>query len=159
MTVLYSTHRTTLSQLNQFAGTVVKELHAEAVANDLLVSGPVYWIYQGMDGNPDTIFTLEIALPIQGTVKASRFATRELAPFKAASHMHEKAWTKIPATYALLMQYVSMNHLRITGEFREIYWNIDFDNPENNLTEVQVGVFINGLQKNPDEKILPTAAL
>lgn len=146
MTVLYSTHQTTLGQLNQFVGTVIKDLYAEAVANDILVSGPAYWIYKGMDGQPETIFTLEIALPIQGSVKASRFATKELPAFKTASHLHEKAWTKIPATYAQLMQYVSMNNLRLTGEFREIYWNIDFENPENNLTEVQVGVFINGLQ-------------
>ncbi|MGO8056016.1 hypothetical protein, partial [Rhizobium leguminosarum] len=49
-----------------------------------------------------------------------------------------------------IMQFIAMNNLRMTGEFREIYWNIDFENPENNLTEVQIGVFINGLQ-NPIE--------
>lgn len=149
MTVLYSTHQTTLGQLGQYVGTVVKDLYAEAVANDILVSGPAYWIYRGMDGDPDTVFTLEIALPIQGAIRESRFATKELPAFKAACHTHEKAWTKIPATYAQLMQYIQLNKYKITGEFREIYWNMDFEHPENNLTEVQVGVFINGLQKNP----------
>lgn len=146
MTVLYSTHQTTLAQLDQFVGTIVKQLYKEAVRNEVLVSGPAYWIYRGLDGQPETVFTLEIALPIQGKVTESRFATKELPEFKAASHVHENAWTKIPATYAQIMQFIAMSKCRMTGEFREIYWNIDFDNPENNLTEVQIGVRINGLQ-------------
>lgn len=146
MTVLYSTHRTTLAQLNQFVGVVVKELYTEAVHNGVLVSGPAYWIYQGMDGQPETVFTLEIAIPIQGKITESKFATKDLPAFKAASHVHENAWTKMPATYAQIMQFIAMNNLCLTGEFREIYWNIDFDNPENNLTEVQIGIYINGLQ-------------
>jgi effector-binding domain-containing protein len=146
MTVLYSTHQTTIKQLDQFVGNAVKELYAEAVHNDVLISGPAYWIYHGMDGNPDTVFTLEIALPIQGKVNDSRFATKELASFKAACHVHENGWTKIPATYTQIMQFIAMNNLQMTGECREIYSNIDFENPENNLTEIQVGVFIRELQ-------------
>jgi effector-binding domain-containing protein len=140
MTVLYSTHQTTLGQLHQFVGTVAKQLYAEAVNNDVLVSGPVYWLYYGLDGQPDTVFTLEIALPVQGKITASRFATKELPAFRAASHVHENAWTKIPATYAQIMQFIAMNKLKMTGEFREIYTNIDFENPDNNLTEVQIGI-------------------
>jgi len=154
MTMLYSTHRTTINQLNQYVGTVVKELYAEAVLNGVLVSGPAYWMYYGMDGQPETVFTLEIAVPIQGKITASKFATKELPAFKAASHVHENGWTKMPATYAQIMQFIAMNNLRMTGEFREIYWNIDFENPENNLTEVQIGVFINGLQNS----ILPESS-
>ncbi|MBC7850380.1 MAG: GyrI-like domain-containing protein [Chitinophagaceae bacterium] len=150
MTVLYSTHQTTISGLSQFVGTVVKELFTEAVSNDVLVSGPVYWVYHGMDGQPDTVFTLEIAIPIQGVIKSSRFATKELPAFKTASHVHENGWTKIPATYAQIMQFIAMNSLQMTGECREIYWNIDFENPENNLTEIQVGVVLNGLQREKD---------
>jgi len=146
MTVLYSTHRTTIGQLYQYVGVVVKELYAEAVNNEVLVGGPAYWIYHGLDGQPETVFTLEIAIPIQGKITASKFATKELPSFKAASHVHENGWTRMPATYAQIMQYIAKNNYRMTGEFREIYWNIDFDNPENNLTEVQIGVFINGLQ-------------
>ena len=145
MTVLYSTHQTTIGELDQFVGTVVKELYTEAVRNDVLVSGPAYWLYYGLDGQPETVFTLEIALPIQGKMNESRFATKELPSFKAASHVHENAWTRMPGTYAQILQFVPFNKYKITGEFREIYWNIDFNNPENNLTEVQVGVVINGL--------------
>lgn len=152
MTVLYSTHQTTITQLGQFVGTIVKQLYAEAIANDVLVSGPAYWIYYGMDGQPETVFTLEIAIPIQGAISASRFATKELPAFKAASHVHENAWTRMPGTYTQIMQFIAMNDLHMTGICREIYWNIDFDSPENNLTEVQVGVLLNGLQDTTDSK-------
>lgn len=149
MRVLYSTHQTTLSQLGQLAGVVVKEIYAEAVRNEVLVSGPCYWIYKGMDGQPDTVFTLDIALPIQGHISESKFATKDLPVFKAASHVHESGWEKLGGTYAQVFQYIAHNHHRITGEFREVYLNIDMENPENNLTEVQVGILIKGLQHSP----------
>ncbi len=146
MRVLYSTHQTTLSQLGQLAGVVVKELYAEAARNQVLVSGPCYWIYKGMDGQPETVFTLDIALPIQGSIRESSFATKDLPAFKAAVHVHESGWEKLGGAYAQVFQYVAHNHHQITGEFREVYLNIDMENPENNLTEVQVGILINGLQ-------------
>lgn len=146
MTVLYSTHQTTLSELGKLVGSVLKELYKEAIKNDVLVSGPCYWIYQGMDGSPETIFTLDIAIPIQGIIKDSHFATKELPTFKAVSHMHEKDWTKLSDSYGQIMQFIGKSKVDMTGECREIYWNIDFANPENNLTEIQVGINIPGLQ-------------
>ncbi len=146
MTVLYSTHQTTINGLASLVGSVLKELYKEAVKNDVLVSGPCYWIYYGMDGQPDTVFTLDIAIPIQGEIGDSPFATKELPAFKAVSHMHEKDWTKLSDSYGQIMQFIGKNKVEMTGECREIYWNIDFVQPENNLTEVQVGINIPGLQ-------------
>lgn len=159
MRVLYSTHQTTLSQLGQLAGVVVKELYAEAVRNQVLVSGPCYWLYKGMDGHPETVFTLDIALPIQGNIADSRFATKDLPAFKAATHVHESRWENLSGTYAQLFQYIALNHHQITGEFREVYLIIDMENPENNLTEVQVGIVISGLQKTPDYRSKQTSLI
>lgn len=143
--VLYSSHQTTLNGLGQFIGNVMKDLHREAVKQDLLVSGPCYWIYYGADGRPDTVFTLEIALPIQGRYAGNAFATKELSSFKAVSHMHEKDWTKLSDSYGSIIQFILKNNIGMTSECREIYWNIDFEHPENNLTEIQVGVMLPGL--------------
>jgi effector-binding domain-containing protein len=148
MTVLYSTHQTTINELGKLVGSVLKELYKEAIKNDVLVSGPCYWIYQGMDGHPDTLFNLDIAIPIQGTIENSHFATKELPAFKAVSHMHEKDWTKLSDSYGQIMQFIGKNKVDLTGECREIYWNIDFVYPENNLTEIQVGISIPGLQNS-----------
>ena len=139
LNVLYSTHRTTIPELSQFIGTVMKDLYQEAAANTT-VSGPVYWMYHGMDGKPDTVFTLEIALPIQGEYPSSRFAIKQLPPFKALSHIHEGAWEQLYATYTEMMQHLEANKLPLRDECRELYMNIDFEQPENNITEVQIGI-------------------
>ena len=139
VTVLYSSHQTTIQQLSQFIGTVMKDLYMEAV-NKSLVTGPVYWIYHGMDGRPDTIFTLEMALPVQGGFESSKFELKELPAFKALSNVHEGAWEQLSNTYMHMMQFVENNKIPLKDECRELYLNIDFEKPENNITEVQIGI-------------------
>jgi hypothetical protein len=68
MTVLYSTRQATLKDLPAFSGTVIRELYRYVADLDLLVCGPQYWFYHGVDGKPETRFTLEIALPVQGRI-------------------------------------------------------------------------------------------
>jgi len=139
LTVLYSTHQTTLQELRPFVGTVMKDLYIEAARNTI-VSGPIYWIYHGADGKTDTIFTLEIALPIQGSFQPSKFLVKELPAFKAVSHIHEGSWDQLYATYQQIMQHIEANKFQLNDECREVYINIDFQKPENNITEVQVGI-------------------
>lgn len=141
VTVLYSRHQTTIPQLNQFAGTVVKDLYAEAVRNNALISGAPLWIYHGADGKPDTVFTLDIAIPIQGPIASSRFAIKELPAFKALTTTHEGAWNTLPGTYQSIMQHIDINKIPITEECREVYLNIDLQQPEYNVTQVQMGIF------------------
>jgi effector-binding domain-containing protein len=140
MTVLYSAHQTTIPQLINFVGIVAKELYAEAAKNDVLVSGPQYWIYRGMDGKDDTVFTLEIAMPIQGEVKSGKFKVKQLAPYKSVAHMHTGKWEDMPASYGQLLQYIEQNKIAMTDECREVYLNVDFVNPENNRVEIQMGI-------------------
>jgi effector-binding domain-containing protein len=140
MTVLYSSHRTTIPQLEQFVAVVAKELYAEAVQQNALVSGPQYWIYHGMDGNPAREFTLEIAIPVQGTISNSKFATKVLSPYKSLNHLHEGAWEKMPDTYGQILAHIDANKIAMTDECREVYWNVDFQNPANNRVEVQMGI-------------------
>jgi effector-binding domain-containing protein len=117
----------------------MKDLYAEA-ATSTLVSGPLYWIYHGLDGKPDTVFTLEIALPIQGKFQSSKFSIKELPAFKTITHIHEGAWEQLSATYGQMMQHIEANKIPMKDECRELYLNIDFEKPENNITEVQVGI-------------------
>jgi effector-binding domain-containing protein len=140
ITVLYSSHRTTIPQLEQFVAVVAKELYAEAAKQNVLVSGPQYWIYHGMDGNPQTEFTLEIAIPIQGKISNSKFATKQLASFKSINHLHEGAWEKMPESYGALLGYIDANKIPMSDECREVYLNVDFEHPENNRVEIQMGI-------------------
>lgn len=140
VTVLYSTHRTTISQLAQFVGTIAKDLCAEAVQHNALISGPIIWIYHGLDGKPDTVFTLDIAIPVQGEFTPTRFALKQLPAFKALTHNHEGPWTDLPLAYGQLMQHVDNNKIPLTEESREVYYNIDLRHPQYNITQLQIGV-------------------
>jgi effector-binding domain-containing protein len=140
MTVLYSSHQTTIPQLSQFVAVVAKELYAEAAKNNALISGPQYWIYYGMDGKDDTVFTLEIAIPIQGEVKTGKFKTKQLTPHKSVAHLHTGEWEQMPASYGQLLQHIGQNNITMTDECREVYLNVDFAHPENNRVEIQMGI-------------------
>jgi effector-binding domain-containing protein len=139
LTVLSSLHQTTLQQLGPLVGTVMNDLYIEA-AGKTIVSGPIYWIYHGANGKPDTVFTLEIALPIQGLFQPSKFLVKDLPAFKSLSHVHEGSWDQLYATYQQIMQHIEANKIPVKDESRELYINIDFRNPANNITEVQVGI-------------------
>lgn len=140
MKVLFSSHRTTIPQLNDFVGIIAKELYAEAAANNALVSGPQYWVYHGMDGKMDTVFTLDIALPVQGDIKSSKFNTKQLPAFKSLTHEHEGPWDKMPASYDALLQHIEQYKIPMNDECREVYTNVDFNNPDNNRVEIQLGI-------------------
>ena len=137
--VLSSLHQTTLQQLGPLVRTVMNDLYIEA-AGKTIVSGPVYWIYHGANGKPDTVFTLEIALPIQGFFQPSKFVVKDIPAFKSLSHVHEGSWDQLYATYEQIMQHIEANKIPMKDESRELYINIDFQNPANNITEVQVGI-------------------
>jgi effector-binding domain-containing protein len=141
MNVLYSSHQTSINKLHEHVGTVARDLYAEAARQHLLVTGPVYWSYYGMDGKPDTIFTLEIAIPVSGIADTENgFLFKEFPSFKCLYTLHPGAWNQLPQTYETLIKDVQQKGLQMNGVFREIYYNIDFSRDENNLTEVQVGI-------------------
>lgn len=140
MKVLCSTHQTTIPQLGQFVGTVARELYAEVVQQGGMISGPQYWVYHGMDGKEDTVFNLEIALPIQGEITSSKFIVKELPPLKSLSHWHEGPWENMPDTYADILQHIEQHRIPMIDECREVYYNVDFDDPENNRVEILLGI-------------------
>ena len=137
--VLSSSNRTTLQQLDSFA-PVLKEMYEEIIQNKAFVSGPLCWIYHGLDGKPDTEFTLDITIPVHGNVESSKFTVKELAPFKALVHMHDGPFEELPDSYRQIMKYVDENKIPILDESREVYLNIDFDRPEYNITQIQIGI-------------------
>lgn len=140
MKVLYSTHQTTIPQLEDFVATIASQLYAEATALGVLVSGPQYWIYRGMDGKHDTVFTLEISLPVQGEITVSKFGVKEIPAFKAVSYLHKGSWDNMPQSYGAILQYIGQQNITMTDECREIYFNVDFSNPQNNRVIIQLGI-------------------
>lgn len=132
ITVLYSTHHARLDQLHEF-GPVMAELYAEAGRKGM-INGPLHWIYYDLDVQTDGLVKLEIALPIRKPIK-SRFKVKKLDLFKAISFPFEGPWEHLK-----IMQRLEENNIPLSHECRELFLNIDLERPENNITEIQIGL-------------------
>jgi len=141
MTVLYSTRQATLSELPAFSGTVARELYRYVADLDLLVCGPQYWFYYGVDGRPETRFTLEIALPVQGKIPTALLPYFKRIPaFRCLTSRYEGPWEGMAAAYGEMMQYIKDNQLKMNGVYAESFLHIDFDEPAGQITEIQIGL-------------------
>ena len=143
MTVFCFETETTMKDLLQYVRVVAQKLYADAAKNSLEVTGPVYWIYNGADGQPETTFLLTIALPVSpgGSLQAgSEFVLKSLETFHCLSAQHNGDWGKLGETYAILMSEIQSKGHQMNGLIREAYINMDFQNPEANITEVQIGL-------------------
>ena len=141
MNVLCFTQKTTLTEMMKYVRVVANDLHRSAIENQMEITGPVYWIYHGMDGRPETVFTLEICIPVAHSGDyAGSFALKQLPAFKCAFDVHHGSWMEMYKTYQSMMDSLHENHLSMTGIAREVYINMDFEKPENNSTEIQLGI-------------------
>ena len=139
--VIYFSTRTTFREISKFVANVAKELYATAASNELLPTGPIHWVYDGADGKPDTEFDLEIALPVNGYLKPwSAFAEKTLPAFECATVLHQGAWDHLFETYDQLIDEIKSQGKQMTGICREQYIYMDFNDPTNNITQVQIGI-------------------
>jgi len=156
MNVLFSTRKTTLSDLPAlkpaqeassartdigFSGPAYRELYQYVADLDLLVCGPQYWFYYGVDGKPDTEFTLEVCLPVQGKIPTALLPWFKRMPaFRCLSSRYEGPWEGLAEHYQKMIAEISARQLKMSGIFAESFLHIDFDQPENQITEVQIGI-------------------
>ena len=134
---------TSLREISGYVRHVARQLYKDAVQNDLEITGPVYWVYNGADGQPDTEFSLTIALPVcscEKTILPSDFKLKQLDSFKCVSQTHYGAWENLGETYGQLIFEIQVKDPEMSGQNRELYLNMDFENPEANITEVQIGL-------------------
>jgi effector-binding domain-containing protein len=141
--VFYFETETSLSDILQYVRVVAQQLYIDAIKNNLEITGPVYWIYNGADGQPDTMFNLTIALPVfqnTATITNSEFKLRTLDTFRCITRTHSGSWEKLGETYCSIFSEIQVKEPALSGETREIYLNMDFANPEGNITEIQIGL-------------------
>lgn len=132
---------TSLKEISKFVRVKADEIYKKAVSTGYEVTGPIYWIYYGMDGNPDTRFNLEIGIPIQQKREVTNgFVCKAIDSMECATLIHNGSWDNLPQSYAQLIGELMKSGRTLNGITREIYINIDFDNPTNNITEIQLGV-------------------
>jgi hypothetical protein len=121
---------------------VAGQLFSEAVNHKLTITGPIHWHYHGFMGDVSKPFILEVALPVGEVLTEydGAFHFKRTEPFKCVSAVHEGNWLDLPASYGKLMEFMTANKLTPTAQNREIYVNSDFNYPEANTTEVQIGI-------------------
>jgi len=121
---------------------VAKEIFREAVNLDLHITGPVHWHYTGFAGDESKPFILEIALPVSKVIPDydGKFHFKRTAPFKCVITTHEGPWNEIPMTYNKMFQFISKNKMDASTMIRELYVNADFESPDANVTEIQIGL-------------------
>ncbi len=131
----------TLMELGNYIRVKAHETYIEAVKNKLEITGPIYWIYYGMDGNPETKFKLDIGVPVQNSKPISNgFSCKPIEQMEFATCIHEGSWDNFSQSYLSLVAEVMKSGRMPNGIAREVYINIDFENPENNRTEIQLGL-------------------
>ncbi len=138
---LFYRTQTTIAELNKLFW-VAPELFQEAVLNKLTITGPIHWHYLGFMGDFSQPFTLEISLPVAEVLSDydGKFHFKRTEDFKCVTILHEGNWLEIPSSYEKILKFVRKESLQSVAVNREIYINADFNFPEANTTEIQMGV-------------------
>lgn len=142
MTVLAKEVKTTMKNMLTDVGEIPQDIFKHAINNGLHPAGPQYWIYEWNEENPgeESEFNLTVTLPVASfgmEYTANEFELRTLKPFKHISETHLGAWDRLKETYGKIMEEMGKQKLIPGKTCREIYVNCDFENPDNNITEVQ----------------------
>jgi hypothetical protein len=166
MTVLFSARQATLNDLHApkptqkasdisdiSGGSAVRDLYRYVADLDLLVCGPQYWFYYGEDGRPGTAgyglpfvagqkFTLEIALPVQGKIPTALLPYFKRIPaFRCLTSRYEGCWSGLVEEYKRMLAHIDDYQLKMNGIYAESFLHIDFDQPDNQITEIQIGLY------------------
>ncbi|WP_276374468.1 GyrI-like domain-containing protein [Chryseolinea sp. H1M3-3] len=138
--IFYRTETTVDNLINLVP--IAKELFKEAVQLQLHITGPIHWHYFGFTDNQKP-FTLEIALPVSAIVPDydGKLHFKRSEPFKCVTTIHEGGWNEIPSSYNKMMQFITKHKMEPSMMNREIYINSDFQNPDANVTEIQIGIY------------------
>lgn len=130
--------KTTLKTIGEYVKVLPEEVLNEINQKGFTIEGPQVWIYNGSDGNPETEFELIVGFPV--ALDQMDMNITALDEFNCAVHVHKGDWSEFKNVYQNLIGEIMKNGKIMTGECREIYHQVDFDNVENNITEIQIGI-------------------
>jgi hypothetical protein len=131
---------TTLKDIYQFVGNTPAKVAEEAVKNRYKIIGPQIWNYVGVDGNPDSKFIVDICFPVEGDFDSNNPGTKYLDGYKSACYLLKGPWSELSNAYSVLIGEMVVQGLKPSNTCREVYHLCDFENPENCITEIQLGI-------------------
>lgn len=141
MTVLKYSMETTMSTFLQDIGTVPQEIDAKINELGLEATAPHTWNYFCADGSPNKPFILDIAVPVKEEKgDAGKFTFATFPELICVVTEHKGPWSELTKTYERFIPEISKNGIQMSGYSREIYHLVDFENQENCVTEIQIGI-------------------
>lgn len=138
--VYFKQIETTLNEVNSISGNIASRLADEARSAGFKITGPEIWNYYGVDGDPGTKIFIDICYPVEYIPGTQSKNVKTIEGFKCASTFLYGPWSELRRTYAELMAEMEARDLFPADYCREINHNCDYNNPENCVTEIQMGI-------------------
>jgi effector-binding domain-containing protein len=138
--VYYRQVITTLNEIGKYVGDTPAKLAGEAEAEGFKITGPQIWNYSGVDGKPDTKFTVDICFPVERKEGVQSKNTKTIDGYKCASARVNGPWSDLHSAYNKLIAEMAAKLLQPSGTCREVYHVCDFENPSKCVTEIQLGI-------------------
>jgi effector-binding domain-containing protein len=138
--VYYQQITTTLKEINHFIGDTPAKVAEEAIKKGYKIIGPQIWNYTGVDGNPDSRFSVDICFPVENSSETEDPYTKYLEGFNGACYILKGPWSELNSAYSILISEMETQNLKPSDKCREVYHLCDFENPINCITEIQLGI-------------------
>lgn len=139
--VLSKSVETTLAGMDQAIGNLPQHMTDMITEAGRQITGPQIWIYHSADGTPDKPITIQVTIPVDKPFECpAGFECTALPSFRCIVDFNNGPWKEVGKVYENMMQHIETNHLKCTWTSREIYHVCDFENQDNCVTEVQLGI-------------------
>ena len=136
----YYERRITLKEIELYAPDTVEKVFKEAGKAGLRQSGPLEFIYLRSNRNPDSPFTLQIALPVEKQKKVSSGLFKKSKSLKSLSYIQKGSIQNFCNAYESIFENIWDNSIKVTNETREVYHLYKGRDSEENVTEIQIGL-------------------
>lgn len=135
----------TLATITQSVGDLPMQIYNDVEQQQCELSGPMVFVYRGVDGQPDKEIEVEISLPIQtgGTRNAyqGKFELSDVDPFHFVENTYVGPVAEMSKKgYEPLFAQLAQSNLIPSGECREVYEHWVGPESDENRINIQVGI-------------------
>jgi len=140
--VVSITVKATLKTIMDDIGDIPDKIMGECQEQNIEICGPFIFEYRGTDGNLDTPFDLEMALPVkEGITYKGKHQYKSLPSFQCVQQRYVGPVSDIEKNgYVPLMQTMQEQSLPIKDSCREVYTNWVGPDSGENIIELQMAV-------------------
>ena len=141
-TVLCTKQQVTILQIPEVASNFMPKLSAFAIKNQIMISGPAIFFYEGECVDASTPVQLTLAIPVCHTTTCDNlppeFSLQTIKPIKVVSYEHSGAMKNIAQSYYKLKDQAEDAGFTLANNFScEIYTHwAGLDSPDSR-TEIQ----------------------